>query len=58
MTEIERLALWVALCPPVRRSQFSVSAQIPWKAIEELRAKFDEIGIDWRKLKADASKAR
>jgi rRNA-processing protein FCF1 len=42
-------ALEVAIRAPLEQKAYA--AKIPWSVINELRAIFDEMGIDWREAK-------
>lgn len=44
-------ALRIAVAAPLRQAAFTTGARVPWDAVHELRAAFEELGIDWRALR-------
>lgn len=45
-------AIRAAIGGPARLDQWTRSAGIPKEALVEIRASLDELGVDWRKLRA------
>lgn len=43
-------ALHIATAPPLRQAKHTQSASVPWSAVHDLRAAFERIGIDWRRV--------
>lgn len=49
-TKLERLAIEVAVLPPLKRNKYARCAGVPWSTIEALREEVTKYGIDWRDL--------
>ena len=53
LTELERLAVELAICAPRRQNgAHTLSATVPWEIIHETRAAMAKVGLDWRALRA------
>ena len=49
-------ALEIAAGAPLRQTNYTRSAGVPWTAVHRLRAGFEALGIDWRSVRANAKK--
>lgn len=45
-------ALEVAINAPLKQTRHTPSARIRWALVHRLRDAFDDLGIDWREVKA------
>jgi hypothetical protein len=53
MTELERLALVVAVAAPAKWSKYGHAAYIPRAHVDKIRAELERLGVDWRRVQRE-----
>ena len=48
VTNLEKLAVMLAIEAPPKRSLYSQDAKVTWGTMERLRVELDRLGLDWR----------
>lgn len=53
LSQLEKLAVEVAISAPVTQGKYSVTAGIPWAVVKDIRVELSRHGIDWKEIRKE-----